>query len=109
MSSTKASDPVRRRLVERLLMGAMIAPLVLFRSRRAQAADQPLLNPSSPEARKLKYVADASQAKTAAKGNSCSNCGLYQGANGSKQGACQLFPGKDVLAGGWCSSWEPQM
>jgi len=109
MSCTNASDPVRRRLVARLLMGAVVAPLAFLRSRRAQAADQPLLDPSSPQARKLQYVSDASQAKAAAKGNSCSNCGLYQGAYGSKQGACQLFPGKDVLAGAWCSSWEPQM
>lgn len=109
MSRTKASDPVRRRLVARLLMGAVVAPIALLRSRPAQAATQPLLDPSSPEARKLKYVADASQAKADAGGNSCSTCGLYQGANGSRRGPCQLFPGKDVLAGGWCSSWEPQM
>jgi High potential iron-sulfur protein len=109
MSCTKASDPVRRRLVAGLLAGTMIAPVALLRPSRAQAASQPLLDPSSPEARKLKYVADASQAKAAAGGNSCATCGLYQGASGSKQGACQLFPGKDVLAAGWCSSWEPQM
>jgi hypothetical protein len=109
MSSTRASNPIRRRLVARLLAGAILAPLGLLRSPRAQAADLPLLDPSSPAARKLSYVSDASQAKANAKGNSCSNCGLYQGAYGSKQGACQLFPGKDVLAGGWCSSWEPQL
>lgn len=109
MSTTKAPDPVRRRLTARLLMGALVAPLTLFRSQGARAAGLPLLNPSSPAARKVEYVSDASQAKAAAKGNSCANCGLYQGANGSKQGACQLFPGKDVLATGWCSSWEPQM
>jgi hypothetical protein len=105
----KTSDPTRRRLLARLLMGAMAAPLAVFPLPRARAADLPLLDPSSPAARKLHYVADASQAKAAAKGNSCSNCGLYQGTNGSKQGACQLFPGKDVLASGWCSSSEPQM
>lgn len=109
MSATRASDPVRRRLVARLLAATLVAPLALLRSRRARAADLPLLDPSSPAARKLEYVADASQAKAAAKGNSCANCGLYQGTYGSKQGACQLFPGKDVLASGWCSSWEPQM
>lgn len=108
MSSTKAFDPTRRRTAARLLMGVLVAP-ALLRSRPAQAADLPLLDPSSAAARKLKYVSDATQAKAAAKGNSCSNCGLYQGAYGSKQGSCQLFPGKDVVAGGWCASWEPQM
>ncbi len=109
MSRSKASAPGRRRFLARLLAGASLAPLALLHSRRSQAADLPLLDPSSPAAAEVKYVADASQAKAAAKGNSCANCGLYQGADGSKQGACQLFPGKDVLAGGWCSSWEPQM
>lgn len=109
MSAAKASDPIRRRVVARLLVGAVIAPLALLQSRRAQAAELPLLDPSSPAARKVGYVSDASQAKAAAKGNSCSNCGLYQGAYGSKRGPCQLFPGKDVPANGWCSSWEPQM
>lgn len=109
MKCAKASDPVRRRLVVRLLIVAMVAPLALFRSRRAQAGDLPLVDPSSAEARKLKYVSDASQAREATKGNSCATCGLYQGATGSKQGACQLFAGKDVLATGWCSSWEPQI
>jgi hypothetical protein len=109
MSATKAPDTIGRRLAARLFITALIAPLALFRSRQARAADLPLLDPSSPAARKVKYVSDASQAKAAAKGNSCASCGLYQGANGSKQGPCQLFPGKDVLAAGWCSSWEPQM
>ena len=109
MSATKVSDPIRRRLAASLLMGAIVAPLALIRPRWAQAADLPLLDPSSPAASKVRYVSDASQAKAAANGNTCANCGLYQGANGSRQGACQLFPGKDVLAAGWCSSWEPQM
>jgi hypothetical protein len=109
VSRKKSIDPIRRRLLARLLMGAAVAPLTLLRAQRAQAADLPLLDSSSPAARKLEYVADASQAKALAKGNSCASCGLYQGAYGSRQGACQLFPGKDVLASGWCSSWEPQM
>lgn len=109
MSRTKAAAPVRRRFLARLLMSAAAAPLALLHAQRSQAADLPLLEPSSPAARKLEYVADASQAKALAKGNSCASCGLYQGTYGSKQGACQLFPGKNVLASGWCSSWEPQM
>lgn len=109
MSRSQAADPVRRRFLGRLLLGASLAPLALLRSSRSQAAELPLLQPSSPAARKLKYVADASQAKAAAKGDSCAGCGLYQGTYGSKQGPCQLFPGKDVRASGWCSSWEPQM
>lgn len=104
-----ASDSLRRRLVATLLAGAALTPLALIPARRAQAADLPLLDPSSAAAKKVNYVPDASQAKATAKSNTCSSCGMYQGAYGSKQGPCQLFQGKDVLAGGWCSSWEPQM
>jgi hypothetical protein len=109
VTAGRASDPIRRRMLARLLAGTVIAPLTLLLSRQAQAAELSLVDPSSPAARKLKYVADASQVKATAKGNSCANCGLYQGADGSKRGPCQLFPGKDVAAAGWCSSWEPQM
>lgn len=108
MSRSNEADPVRRHLLARLLAGASLAPLALH-SRPSRAAELPLLDPSSQAARKLKYVSDASQAKGLAKGNSCASCGLYQGTYGSKQGACQLFPGNDVLASGWCSSWEPQI
>lgn len=108
MSLPKATDPGRRRLLAQLLTGVSLAPLALG-SRPSRAAELPLLDPASPAARKLKYVADASQAKGLAKGNSCANCGLYQGTYGSKRGGCQIFPGKDVLASAWCSSWEPQM
>ena len=56
----------------------------------------------------MQYTEDAKSAK-GAQGNSCANCALYQGASGTTQGPCQLFPGKDVKAAGWCSSWAPQM
>ena len=104
-----ASDALRRRLVATLLAGAAFTPLALIPARRAQAADLPLLDPSSAAAKKVNYVPDAAQAKATTKSNTCSSCGMYQGAYGSKQGPCQLFQGKEVLAGGWCSSWEPQM
>jgi hypothetical protein len=106
------SEPIsfsRRRLLQRLALGVPLAALALVRTRRADAAPAPLLDPTAAEARAVKYVEDAKQAKGAAAGSSCANCALYQGANGSTQGPCQLFPGKDVKAAGWCSSWAPQM
>lgn len=105
----RATDSLRRRLIATLLAGAAVAPLAFLRPRRARAAGLPLLDPASAAAKKLDYVPDASQAKASAKGNTCAGCGLYQGAYGSKQGACQLFQGRNVWATGWCSSWEPQM
>ena len=100
----------RRRLLQRLALCVSLAPVAAGAVRTAlAAAPAPLLSASSPEAKAVKYVEDAKNAKGATPGNNCANCGLYQGTSGSAQGACQLFPGKDVKASGWCSSWAPQM
>ncbi len=98
----------RRRLLQRLALGAAVAPLA-GGVRGTLAAPAPLLSVNAPEARAVKYVEDAKHAQGATPGSSCANCGLYQGPNGSAQGPCQLFPGKEVKAAGWCSSWAPQM
>ena len=100
------SSLARRRLLQRLVLGVPLAALGMNPSARAAA---PLLEAAAPEARAVKYVEDATRASGAAPGSTCANCALYQGAEGSKQGPCQIFPGKEVKAGGWCSSWAPQM
>ena len=98
----------RRALLQRLALGMSLAPMAADLTRPARAA-APLLAVGSPEAQAVKYVENASAAKGATPGSNCANCGLYQGASGSAQGPCQLFPGKEVKAAGWCSSWAPQM
>jgi high potential iron-sulfur protein len=109
MSLTRPPHPIRRRLLTRLLVGAALAPIGFLSSRPARAADLPLVDPSSSAAKELGYIPDASKAKATAKGGHCGSCAMYQGAYGSKRGGCHLFPGNDVLATGWCRSWEPQM
>lgn len=99
----------RRRLLQRLALGASAAPIAAGAVRTALAASAPLLSVDAPEAKAVKYVENAKDAKGAAPGNNCANCALYQGPDGSTQGPCQLFPGKEVKAAGWCSSWAPQM
>jgi hypothetical protein len=94
--------------LQRLALGVSLAP-VAARLVRPALAGTPLLAVSAAEAQAVKYVEDAKDAKGATPGSNCANCGLYQGANGSTQGPCQLFPGKDVKAAGWCSSWTAQM
>jgi len=96
----------RRYLLQRLALAVSLAPLAVS-VRRAGAAT--LLAPTAPEAKAVLYVEDAKSAKGATAGSTCANCALYQGASGSTQGPCQLFPGKDVKAAGWCSSWAAQM
>ena len=98
----------RRRLLQRLALGACVLPLGSG-VRSTLAASSPLLSVDAPEAKAVKYVENARVAQGAASGSSCANCALYQGPDGSTQGPCQLFPGKDVKAAGWCSSWAPQL
>jgi len=99
----------RRSLLQRLALGTALTPLAAALSRSAAAAPAMLVSPGSPEAKAVQYTEDAKTAHTAQPGSTCANCALYQGAQGSTQGPCQIFPGKEVKAAGWCSSWAAQM
>ena len=99
----------RRRLLQRLTLGMSVAPLAAGGLDQTFAASAPLLSVNAAEAKAVKYVENAKDAPGASPGSNCANCGLYQGPNGSTQGPCQLFPGKEVKAAGWCSSWAAQM
>ena len=66
----------------------------------SQAAELPLLNVSSRQARALEYVEETTNPS-----QSCLNCRLYQGKPGKDSGPCTILPGKAVRAKGWCRSW----
>ncbi len=104
-----AHSPSRRLFLRRLSVAVSLLPLAAAATRAAHASDAALLAANSPEAKAVRYTEDAKSAKGAAPGNTCANCALYQGTNGSSQGPCQIFPGKQVKAAGWCSSWAAQM
>ncbi|HEY8052296.1 MAG TPA: high-potential iron-sulfur protein [Steroidobacteraceae bacterium] len=109
---TQGNILTRRAFLKRLMLGVTLTPIAALVSRQTLADDSasaPLLSVDAPEARAVKYVESAAQATGRVPDSSCANCGLYQGASGSAQGPCQLFPGKAVKAAGWCSSWSPQM
>jgi hypothetical protein len=97
--------PSRRQFIQ-------IVPLAgaaLLAARGAVAAGGPLVQESDPQAKALGYVADAAKADKAkfkqyAPGQNCGNCALYQGGSAA-EGGCALFPGKQVLAAGWCSAY----
>ena len=99
----------RRQLLRRLALGASVLPVAAGALRTTLAASAPLLSVDAPEAKAVKYVENVRDAHGAVPGNNCGNCALYQGPDGSTQGPCQLFPGKEVKAAGWCSSWAAQM
>jgi len=100
----KTVDESRRRLLKQVTLGVALLPLAVAPLRRA-AADAPLLTEDDPTAKAVKYVSDARKASAAKPGSKCTNCALYQGAAGSAQGGCLLFPGKQVKSTGWCTSW----
>jgi len=98
--------PLTRRAMLPRLAGLALAPLSL-RLGRARGAE--LLSPEDPQAKALQYTEDAQRATAATAGSRCATCALYQGPEGSTQGPCQIFPGKEVKAAGWCASWQPQI
>lgn len=98
-------DLWRRRLLKTVTLSVAVVPVVGLPLRAAIAAELPLLTENDPTAKALRYVSDASQATGAKPSSKCATCTNYQGAAGSAQGGCLLFPGKAVKAGGWCSSW----
>jgi hypothetical protein len=99
------TDESRRRLLRNVACGAALLPIAGLPLRAALAADPPLVGADDPLAKALQYVSDASKASAAKPGSKCATCSNYQGAAGSAQGGCLLFPGKAVKAAGWCSSW----
>lgn len=69
----------------------------------AKKAALTMVSPSGAMGKALKYV----EASTIADKN-CGNCAQYKEEithDGKKVGKCNLFPGKYVLNGGYCSVW----
>ncbi|WP_303906751.1 high-potential iron-sulfur protein [Thiohalomonas denitrificans] len=66
---------------------------------RAMAA---LVTGEDPTAKSLEYTSTSEM-----EGQGCANCALYQGGD-APEGDCPLFPGKQVVATGWCKSWAPK-
>lgn len=76
----------------------------------APTTGAPMVDEASAQATSLGYVADASRVDKAKfagfmPGSQCSNCALYQGQADAPTAPCAIFPGQQVAAAGWCSSW----
>lgn len=78
-------------------------------------ARKPHLNEDDPEAEKLGYKHDATKvdkkkSPTYKPGETCGNCQLFQGNPAKEEWAtCPIFPGKQVNAKGWCSSYTKKI
>lgn len=84
-----------RRSILKGLMGIPVIAVAGFQT-SAQAA---LVDANDPTAKALKYTETSAVA-----GSSCANCVLYSG-GAAANGPCAIFPGKEVVATGWCASY----
>jgi hypothetical protein len=95
----------RRQLLQTAIAGLAAVPAASILAGRADAE---MLSESDATAKSLGYVADAKKVDAKANpnykpGQQCANCMQYTGKAAS--GPCNIFPGKDVAAAGWCKVW----
>ena len=104
------SKIARRKFIQ--LSAVAVAGALANPGRRAFAQDLPHLAEDDAMAAAMKYTHDASTVDPATRANpaadqNCANCALIQGDSGEWR-PCQIFPGKLVNEGGWCSVWAPK-
>jgi High potential iron-sulfur protein len=109
-SSMDQSKLSRRRFISQVAVAVPVSTVMLRQTARAQ--DAPPVTADDPTAKALLYVEDAANVDTtnplAARytaGQNCANCLQSPGPAGSGRLLCNLFPGKSVAEGGWCTAW----
>ncbi len=97
----------RRRFLK--LAGGVTAGLVMSATflRRAVAALPHLSASTNSTAKALHYTDNASNAAVRHPSmEHCMMCQHYKGNMGEAWGPCEIFPGYDVNARGWCSAYK---
>ena len=103
----------RRHLLTSALLTAFIGLRVVRGSRAlaaAPSAPRPLMDVKDPAAKAVNYQEDARKVDPRLfpayrRGQSCTTCSLIEFGTARLRG-CSLFPGKLVVAAGWCSVWQ---
>ncbi len=90
----------RRKFLSIATVSTAIPVLTLIADSTALAADLPMVDAESAQAKALKY-----ETVSQTDGKSCDACSLYQGSADSQSGACPLFAGSNVSAKAVCSAW----
>ncbi|MEE9319060.1 MAG: high-potential iron-sulfur protein [Granulosicoccus sp.] len=97
------ADKTRRNFVTLLGAGAAAIPLASLVGTlpsRAAADEMPMLDPAADAAVQLQYIAVSDK-----EDQTCADCTLYQGEEGSESGPCGIFPGQAVAGAGWCAAY----
>jgi hypothetical protein len=84
-----------------LLKGLAAIPVFAVVGYQSNAQAE-MVSVDDPTAKALSYTENSTEA-----GKNCSNCALYQGGTAAS-GGCPIFPGKEVAATGWCTSYVPK-
>lgn len=108
----------RRDMLHKTFSLVLLYPVIASVKASADAPKVSPLSESDPLAVSLGYIVDANKVdlkkwpKRAGPDGAkqfCYNCQFYQNASGdpkaSKSAPCQIFPGKSVMAKGWCNTW----
>lgn len=79
--------------------GATLIPVQLLHAQEEEPAKEKL-SPEDPQAQALKYVHESP-----IEGQRCNNCIHAKGDLDQEWIGCNIFPGKQVNAAGWCNVW----
>ena len=90
----------RRALIDSVLKAVPFLVALDLGFNSASAATLPTLDPNDPTAKALGYVNDSAKPD-----QKCANCALFTGQAADPRGGYNLFAGKSVATGGWCSGW----
>jgi len=104
------TDPLSRRDALKKLALLFGAAGLGQAAQQAAAAELPHLQPKDPNAVALGYHDNAAQVDpkqfpTYRPGQRCDTCLQLQGKEGQPWRPCNLFPGQQVNANGWCRVW----
>ena len=100
----------RRTVLKGALAGIAVIPGMAVMERAAAQAAPARLDEKDAAAVALGYLHDAKKVDPAKNptykaGQTCANCLQIQGKDGEAWRGCNLFPGKQVAASGWCRVW----
>ena len=92
------------------MMQVAVGGTAVMAGSAALAQAPAMVDPASPQAQSLGYVADSSKVDAKkypkhAATQLCSNCQLFVGKPTDAAGGCGIFPGKQVAGKGWCSAY----